>query len=574
MSNTILLMSFNWLVHENDLYFRIDNLEEIIYPNQTTTEVTPAGVTAAEFGVQKNFTGSLEYRIDILDPGAGYEVNGRVTIKGANLDGVSGTPGSPQNDLVVEIVSVNGSGGIASATVLSSPDGGTPTNTIEYNPKPLSTYNPRRVELSYDSDNYSTLGYRNGDATGIAYTAVTISGIAYSGGTTGGIGHSAYNISGIAYTSLKSPTNVSIGHSFADLVGISYTTNNVIGAAYTNALISGSTGVAYTGAPVVSIGWSNSQVTGIAYTTPSVTSIGYTAYTINQISYPDAIGITSITRGAGNSNLITLEDPTIVNDLGSSFDIIITGFAGIGLSFFGYLNGARTVTGVGNSEFEFALGNGGDTPDVGDYPVDQSVVKIIVTSSDIGGIGTAVIETVENTPSDFNTIGDDLLIRGIVNPDYPDWEAGTGLTVGTRISPNQFYVNPTSTVGFFTSTTIGAGSTVGYDQAELELEIAATLKSVGITSIAYDLGIPSGETITPYRVASNARIFGTAGFDGFRLTGSGSVEEYRICLENQGFGLALSDYLGIGDIVYFFETQSVFDYNNIGYGLTVTNVSN
>lgn len=568
-------------VDENNLYFRIDNLEEIVYSDLPTTEVTPAGVTAAEFGIQKNFTGTPEYRIDILDGGAGYEVDGRVTVKGVNLDGVSGTPGDPVNDLIVEIVSVDGSGGITSATILSPAEGGgTPTSIIEYNPKPLSIYNPRRVELSYDNDNYSSLGYRNGNATGIAYTAVTISGIAYSGGTTGGIGHSAYSISGIAYTSLKSPTNVSIGHSFADLVGISYTTNNVIGAAYTNALISGSTGVAYTGAPVVSIGWSNSQVTGIAYTTPSVTSIGYTAYTINQISYPDAIGITSITRDTGNRNLITLEDPTIVNDLGSSFDIIITGFAGIGLSFFGYLNGAQTVTGVGNSEFEFNLGNGGDTPDVGDYfPIDPNIVKIIVTNYDpgdgsIGGIGTAVIETVENTPSDFNTIGDDLLIRGIVKPDYPDWEAGIGLTVGTRISPNQFYAGGSSTVGFFTSTTLGAGSTVGYDQAELELEIAATFKSVGITSIAYDLGIPSGESITPYRVASNGRISGTAGFDGFRQTGSTPFsEEYRICLESQNATLQLSNYLDIGDIVYFFETQGVFDYNNIGYGLTVTDVT-
>ena len=572
---------------ESTLVVRIDELQEETYTNRDAANFNYGGVVNASVEVQK---GGGVYSYNITNGGSGFEVDSLVRVKGNLLDGIAGVPGSPNNDLVIKILAVDGNGSITDSELDGST--GTPTNYIDYEDV-LDTFNPKIMTLSYDNVFPISSEYRNGRSVGIAYTHVNITSIGFTNTSITGIAYSFYPITGVAYTAIDETNNVGIAYSSVAITGIAYTTNEVVGAAYTNGDI---TGIAYTTASIsaightygsvtniqyeqesiVSVGHTSTSVTSIGYTAPNITSIGYTVFGVNSIVYPDAFGIDSY-ESISNGGVIEITTvvPVIDTLTDSVCDITIIGL-GAGI------DGDVTTTTVISAN-TFRINGPGGLGNFGPVSVDPDEVKLIVRDSGPGtgnvAIGTAVLAT--DTEHGFDA-GDRLIIRGIADPFYSSWNStvvAVGASANAGTSLTSFYIDDsltnTALAGFFTGTSVGSGATVGYETANLELEIAATFKSVGITSIAYDLGIPSGESNTPYRVASNARISGTGGFDGFRRTGSNTPtsEEYEICIESQNFGLTLSDYLDIGDIVYFFETQSVFDYNNIGYGLTVTDVN-
>jgi hypothetical protein len=536
--------------------FRIDSLVEDVYSNRQGINYQYGGVTAGSISVQKG-TGSYTYTV--TNAGSGYNDGDIVRVKGGQLDGVDGTPGSSNNDLVINITSVDANGSIVNSSLNSNT--GTPTNYIDY-PVNLTTFSPRPINIRYDNTPISSISYRNGTSSGIAYTHVSITSIGYTNTSITGIAYSSYSIAGIAYTAIDESNTVGIAYSSAQIVGISYTTNPIVGAAYTHGSI---TGVAYTGATITSIGYSSSSVTSIGYTSPNIVSIGYTAFQISSIAYPDQFAISGLDIGSTNTT-ITINDTNGVfanNQVTTPFDILITGVD----SAYSFINGSYTVISIsqpspGVIQFTIPVG---DSPPPGALSFVSGSLIVTDNGPVVDGpsnvaIGTAVLQTSGNHT--FSE-GDQIIIRGINNPSYSAW-GSTVLTVGAELVPNvSFYVNDTSSVGFYTNTSIGAGSTVGYDQAELELVIPATIKSVGITSIAYNLN--AGTVKNPYLLDY------TNTFAENNINGIIASYEVRI-LQPGSDDISLTDYLINGDVVYIFETGTVFDYTNTGYGLTVTDV--
>lgn len=503
--------------------FRIDSLVEDEYSNVQGINFEYGGVSAGSINVQK---GSGLYTYNITNFGSGYNAGDVVRVKGNQLDGVDGTPGFPNNDLVIEINSVDANGSIVDSSLSSNT--GTPTNYIDYNVT-LNTFNPRPINIRYDNTPITSISYRSGTSTGIAYTHVNITSIGYTNTSITGIAYSSYAITGIAYTAIDETNSVGIAYSSAEIVGISYTTNPIVGAAYTHGSV---TGIAYTGATITSIGYSSASVTAIGYTTPSITSIGYTAFQIDSITYPDQFQIIGFDI-ISNETTITISDPNdlfVNNQVSSPFNILITGVD----SAYSFINGSYTITTFGQSSpntIDLIIGVG-DSPPPGEVAGSGSLIITDNGSVSTGpsnvAIGTAVLQTTGNHSF---TEGDQIIIRGIDNPAYSDWNT-TVLTVGPEVVPNvSFYVNNTSSVGFFTSTTLGAGATVGYDQSELELVIPFEETSPGVTTVDYVFEVGMG--ITVFGVTGESSIYN----DGYVISGikstSNGVPYAFILEENQ-----------------------------------------
>lgn len=461
------------------IVFRIDSLIEDVYSNRQGINYQYGGVTAGSISVQKG-TGSYTYTV--TNAGSGYNDGDIVRVKGSQLDGVDGTPGSSNNDLIISIDEVDVNGSIVNSTLSSNT--GTPTNYIDYNVN-LNTFSPRPINIRYDNTPITSISYRSGTSSGIAYTHVSITSIGYTNTSITGIAYSSYSISGIAYTAIDESNSVGIAYSSAQIVGISYTTNPIVGAAYTHGSI---TGVAYTGATITSIGYSSSSVTSIGYTSPNIVSIGYTAFQISSIAYPDQFTILGLVINSANTT-ITINDTNGVfanNQVTTPFDILITGVD----SAYSFINGSYTVISIsqpspGVIQFTIPVG---DSPPPGTVSGSGSLIVTdngpVVDGPSNVAIGTAVLQTSANHT--FSE-GDQIIIRGIDNPSYSAW-GSTVLTVGPELVPNvSFYVNDTSSVGFYTNTSIGAGSTVGYDQSELQLEI--------VTPVPYQLEVGMGITV-------------------------------------------------------------------------------
>jgi len=571
-----------------DLVLEVSSLNPKIYTNITPDFVPESGITPAQFRVQKFKKGVFEYTFDIASGGSGYQVDDLVKIPGNQLDGVSGSVGNPLNDLIVKVETVDGSGGITSATVDSST--GTPTGSIFYSTEFLppddtilnqAKYRQRPIQIDYETKTYEASQYRNGLSAGIAYTAVSITSIGYSSNTLAGLAYSSYGITSIGYTAINQTNNVGIAYSTVELVGIAYTISDLVGAAYTHAAvqeieytqanISGIgytagrvTGIAYTTGALSSIGYTATNVTAIGYTAPTITSIGYTAFGINSIVYLDAFGIVSYESISNGGTIIITTSEEVIGTLTDNVcDITIVGL-GAGI------DGDVTTT-IVDTATTFRINGPGGLGNFGPVAVDPNEVKLIIRDSGPGtgnvAIGTAVLAT--DTEHGFNA-GDRLIIRGITDPFYSNWNStvvAVGASANAGTSLTSFYIDDsltnTALAGFFTGTSVGSDATVGYETANLELVIPFTEITAGITSIAYDLD-PIGNRL-PRR------------FD--YLAGT-SPDRIRIFIE----GSQLNDILNNGDIIYFFDINvggagglnfgDQLNYDVLGYGHTVSSISN
>ena len=578
-----------------DLVLEVTSLEPKTYTDVAANFVPETGITPAEFRVQKFKKGIFEYTFDIASGGSGYQVDDLVKIPGNQLDGISGTIGNPQNDLVVKVETVNGSGGITSAILDSST--GTPTGNIFYSTEFLppddtilnqAKYRQRPIEIDYETKTYEASQYRSGLSAGIAYTAVSITSIGYSSNTLVGLAYSSYAVTSIGYTAIDETDNVGIAYSTVELVGIAYTISDLVGAAYTHAAVqeieytqaniggigytAGTvTGIAYTTGALSSIGYTATNVTAIGYTAPTITSIGYTAFEIDSIEYPDSFGIIAY-ESLSNGTVIEIStfQQVIGNLTDNECDITIVGLGPD-------IDGDTTTTTVITAN-TFRIDGPGGLGNFGPTFVDPSEVRLIVRDSGPStgnvAIGTAVITT--TTEHGFDA-GDRLIIRGITDPFYSSWNStvvavGASADFGTSLT--SFYIDDsltnTALAGFFTGTSVGSGATVGYETANLELEIPATFKFVGITSIAYDL--------------IGSELDGIANRLPTRFNYRSGTDPDRIRVEFNGN--QVDQLLQLNDVVYFFDVDVLesgggvlnfgdqMNYDVLGYGHTVINLNN
>lgn len=535
ISNTLLGESST----ENNLVINVTDVQPLEYTVTTTVSNNFAerATTPATFTVKKNEFNNNTYTITKVTGGSNYEPGDKLLIPGSSLDGAS-----PANDIIITVSTVL-SGGVIDTFSFT----GTPTTFISYT-VPLNEYFPKNANFAYEISPIDLIFYRQGSNTGIAYTTARITGIAYTTRNITGIAQSSFDITGIAYTNITTP---GIAYSTASISGIGYTILSNVGIAFTYGDV---TGIAYTTANISGngVGFTTTSVVSIGYTSPNIVSIGYTAFRISSISYPDAISVESYDPNPG--------DTTTVNVSLNAFDQYPIG------------DGGKVIlTGTGdpvydNVEYTFTVADSDtivlqNTPVTGNpgLTIAPETAKLIITqlsSSDLSGIGTAVLVT--NSDHTFVS-GDSIIIRGT---EIPNWNST--FAVKDILSSTSFSIQNSGTVGLFTGTTIGTGSTVGYNQSELELVVPFTQVTSGITSIAYNLIQSPPDVFNPY-LLDNSGIFAQSNNNGITAT-------YQVSLLNAGGGIDLSRYLDIGDVVYIFNTGTVFDYANTGYGLTVTNV--
>jgi hypothetical protein len=525
---------------ENNLVVGITSVQPLEYTvTANLSENFAERATAnATFTVRKNEFNNNTYSVIKIYGGTNYESGDKLTIPGTQLDGTSA------NDISITVIDVISGGEINNFSV-----SGTPTQYIDYQ-VPLNTYYPKSASFSYEPIDISSIYYRKGSTIGIGYTTARITGIAYSTSNITGLAQSSFTISGIAYTNITSST-AGIAYSTVNITGIGYTILSVTGAGFTHGNV---TGIAYTTATLSNIGFTSTSVVSIGYTSPNIVSIGYTAFTISFITYPDAYTVVEYDP-ANDQCLITLD----------SLGTVLPGTIGIG--------GKVLVTGTG----EPALDNQSLSiiNVLSDYVIEVSApglgagsiqnptnAKLIITQLDNGansnvGFGS---DALLQTPTDHTFInGDSIIIRGTTDIDW-----NSTFTVKSVESPTQIKIDNTGRTELFTATTIGSGSTVGYNQSELELVVPVTFRNVGITSIAYNLREVSPDNVNPYLLNSSQ------GFNQFN--NNGVTAGYLVTILGNGSGLNLDNYLQNGDIVYIFGTGTVFDYTNTGYGLTVTSV--
>lgn len=466
----------------NDLLLSVSNVQSEVYTDRAGSLEGSTRTNLPSFFISKNAdqTGSVEYTVTINpdDAGSGYSIGDRLTISGTSLDG-----NTPAHD--VNILVTNVSGGSITDISPSGANYGSPTEIIGYEVT-LDTFDP----ISYSSINYPikncNIGYRYQNITGLAYTTANIIGISYTTYPIVGAAYSTFNITGIAYTTASI---VSIGYSTANISGIAYTTRNAVSIGYSAANI---TGIAYTAAKIVSIGYSSASVTAIGYTSPQVVSIGYTAVQVNSISYPDAITISQITdvNGSDPDLILTLSNSPSVSTILNVGDFVIISNTGNSA-----IDGRRIVTSVSDPDtITITPGAGiGANDNVLINPIDA---KLIVESGPIGYGSTAVLTTNANHP--FNA-GDSIIIRGVKKPQYTGWNST--FVVKEVIDLTSLTLENTGTVGLFTATSlgqeVGAGLTVGYDQSELQLEIA--------TPVPYQFEVGMG--ITVFGVTGESSIY-------------------------------------------------------------------
>lgn len=443
----------------NDLLLSISNVTPISYTGVTGNIEGSTRTDFPSFFVSKNANqdNAVEYTVDINsnDAGLNYSINDRLFISGSVLDGQD-----PQNNINLKVTSVGAGGTITGIGLIDgSPNYGSPTNRIGYGIT-LSTFNPLNFSsVRFDVKDCS-VGYRHQVSSGAAYTTATITGISYTTLPVTGAAYSSFSISGIAYTT---GSIVSIGYSTANIAGIAYTTRDIVSIGYSAANI---TGIAYTNADVVSIGYSSASVTAIGYTSPQVVSIGYTAFQVDNITYPEAITITSVVDTGGNPANTNIEvtvgpgAPDLTTTVAANGFVIIAGTGNPNV------DGRRRIVTVINSTTIEVESN------VTSLNISPSSAKLIIeddgiVGSPVGVGSTALLTTIlEHT---FN-VGDSIIVRGIQTPSYTSWNST--FTVQEVENTNSVWLQNTGSVGLFTATTIGAGSTVGYDQSELQLEIA------------------------------------------------------------------------------------------------------
>jgi hypothetical protein len=474
----------------NDLLLSVSNVVSQTYSNQTGTLEGSTRTDFPSFFITKNLdqdnTPDYTVQINTNDAGSGYLVNDRLVITGSILDGQD-----PQHNINIKVTSIGAGGTI---TGISPIDGqttyGSPTNRIGY-AVTLGEFNP----IGYSSVAFyyqdCTIGYRHQQVTGAAYTTASITGISYTTLPVTGAAYSSFSISGIAYTT---GSVVSIGYSTADIVSIAYTSRNIVSIGYSAANIAG---IAYTNADIVSIGYSSASVTAIGYTCPQVVSIGYTAFGVNNISYPEAVTITNIVNTTGNANdnvRITLSG---VPDLTVNPIVDIGGFVIISGSGDSRIDGRREVSDIFNSTTLEIIP---ETP-ITSISLTPLFAKLIVENDNIAGdpVGygsTALLTTTTNHT--FN-VGDSIIVRGVKKPQYTNWNS-TFVVQGVD-SQTSVWLENTGRVGLFTGTTlgqeVGAGLTVGYDQSELQLEIA--------TPVPYQFEVGMG--ITVFGVTGESAIY-------------------------------------------------------------------
>lgn len=465
----------------NDLLLSVSNVVSQSYNNQTGTLEGSTNTDFPSFFIAKNLNGDStpDYSVEINtnDPGSGYLVNDRLVITGSILDGQD-----PQHNINIKVTSV-GAGG--TVTGISPIDGettyGSPTNRIGYDIV-LNQFNPIGYSSIAFYNQDCTIGYRHQVISGAAYTTASITGISYTTLPVTGAAYSSFTISGIAYTT---GTITGIGYSTANIVSIAYTSSNIVSIGYSALNI---TGIAYTNADVVSIGYSSASVIAIGYTSPQVVSIGYSAFEVDNISYPEAITITSIVDTGGNpanTNVeITLSGAP---DLQTNPIVAINGFVIISGTGDSRIDGRRQVADIIDST---TLEIVPQTP-ITLISLSPTLAKLIVEDDNILGdpVGygsTALLTT--KTPHTF-IAGDSIIVRGVKKPQYTSWNS-TFVIQGVNDSTSVWLEN-TGSVGLFTATTlgqeVGVGLTVGYNQSELQLEIARP--------VPYQLSVGMGITV-------------------------------------------------------------------------------
>ena len=448
---------------ENNLVLQVNEVQSLSYDVTTSSSdlFIDRALTNPRIFVQKNndgnSTANYTFSIDPSFRGVNFAVNDRIAIPGTSLDG-----STPTNDLVLRVDSVGSSGEIQSASYIT----GTASTYIDYN-IPLNTYNPRPITFVGYTTQPISIGYTFTNSTSIGYTAVTanITGISYTTFDGIGIGNSAFSISGIAYTT-SVVTNLS--YITAPITSIGYTTRNVSIAGYTT-----------------------TSVTSIGYTSPHIVSIGYTAFGLSNIIYQGAIGIDSVDK-SGNADVVLTLNQDVSSILAVGGTIIISGTGD------SRIDGQRTVTAINavttpTIDITSGLPNGSFTLDT-----DPTQVKLIVTSDNIAGdpVGYASTALLITTTNHTFNVGDSIIVRGVQNPSYANWNSS--FTVSWIDSPNSVYLENTGTVGLFTATSIsGVGVTVGYAQADLQMEITRPA--------AYQFAVGMG--ITVFNVPGNAAIY-------------------------------------------------------------------
>lgn len=473
----------------NDLLLTVSNVVSKSYNRSGNIE----GTTRTDFPsffIWKNRDGNsvADYSVEIntLDAGSDYSPGDRLVISGNNLDGTS------VNDINIKVDTVGAGGTITGITFIDGATNyGSPTNKIQYTVD-LSEFNP----IGYSSISFDykacTIGYAFNNISGAAYTTASISGISYTTLPVTGAAYSSFTITGIAYTT---GNIVSIGYSAANIVSIAYTSRNITSIGYSAVNI---TGIAYTNADIVSMGYDSTSVTAIGYTSPSVVSIGYTAFEVDNIEYPEAITITNIinTTGGSDDNVeVTLSN---VPDLETNPIVAVDGFVIISGSGDSRVDGRRRVVNIVDANtLEIEPSSPISTLNISNPPF----AKLIVEDDNIlgGPVGygsTALLTT--KTDHTFN-VGDSIIVRGIKNPAYTDWNFI--FTVQAVDNSTSIWLENTGTVGLFTATSlgqeVGAGLTVGYNQSELQLEIA--------TPVPYQFEVGMG--ITVFGVTGQSAIY-------------------------------------------------------------------
>jgi len=567
---------------DNNLVLDVTEVEALSYNIITTSadNFVERSITNATFNVQKNLNSNNTYTVDLVDSGSEYQIDDKLLISGLDLDGGSA------NDLIITVNSILGSGEVDTFTV-----SGTPSQLINYNVN-LNSYKPLPANFTYEPTDIDTIEYRTSFNSGIAYTTAAITGIAYSTLTGTGIGHSTFDIIGIAYTQIdnEETTKIGIAYSTANITGISYTTSTVTGLAYTFANV---TGVAYSGEQITGVGYTSLQVVSIGYTSPNLTSIGYTAFQISSIDYDGKIGISSIELFEDGSPPTNPDNAEIYVELTGNTTL----FSGIQ---------EILIDGTGQPALDSSLGAGIHTTTLiasedgsgQQWRFQISQINDSLISEDSGTIftpgaflialndpqtaaaGFGSTATVTTTQEHTFVDGDIINIVGVTGDTGNDTEFNDVFTIEQVLSTTSFTLQNSGTVGLFTGTAIGAGGTVGYDQAELELEIPFSIEteSVGITSIYYEELYKqySAATSRP-RFFLNADPYNAGTLVEFDLEGDPGVQwNGQTASDITNFG----EYVGIGSVVYLFfddgngdissdATPRPLDYRQLGYGHTV-----
>ena len=464
---------------ENDLIVGVTSVQSLSYDIQVSTGdlFVDRVITNPTVSVTKNQDGNniANYDISISSGGQNFVSGDILVIPGSQLDG-----SSPTNDLKFTVNGTGPNGSITGFTNLT----GTATTYIEYN-VPLNVYNPRGI---------SFVGYQTQPITSIGYTfASTGVSIGYTAQTT--------NIAGISYTTFN---GLGIGNSSFTISGIAYTTARVTNLGFTTSAI---TSIGYTVRNVSSVGYTTVSAVSIGYTAPNIVSIGYTNYTIGNITYPGSIGITLIEKTGSQPAQITLN--TDVSSILSNGSIIIVG--GVGEA---GIDGQRTVATVSGNIITV-----NDTLPNNFGPTSYNPADVKIASLSNVGIGSTALLTT-NLDNLFN-VGDSVIIRGFLSP-YTSWNST--FIVGHKESNNSVYLDNTGLTSLYTPTSIsGAGTTIGFQTANLELEIRRPAE--------YQFAVGMG--ITVYGVTGNSSIYNNGYVIRSILESDGNGPYKFTLLENQ-----------------------------------------